>query len=187
MGVWVNLVAVGGVLGGIFVILIIDLLTLYKNLKVDPIYLAFAYFVPPSTETFKKWYDPTLHVAIVTALGISYFLEGVRTFTFTISNTIIVICNVKTCLNLINQYPVNAPRHMTVATKLENGVELYDTFCIIMQSGHEMQAFNDLTLLGLGYAITMFNAATTVAAWDILPPELVWGPLLVKYVGAGTT
>lgn len=157
-------------------------LIIYKNFKMDPFYLAFAYFAPPDSEPYKKWYNPTLHAAVVSILGFPYFLEGIRTFDFNVLNDIIgAYCSIN-CLRLVEASINAAPAQMTMAGRLENGIKLYDAFYIIASSGRHIQSLENLLILGLGYAILMFNAAATVTAWDVLPIEVAWAPPVVTFL-----
>lgn len=166
---------------GVSVIVILDLLVVYRNIRIDPFYAAFAYFAPPRGEFHKKWYSPGFHSVMLSIVGIPFFLEGLRTFAFNLVNNIIgPYCAIK-CLQLVQQSIDKAPMQMTIAQKIENGIKLYDTFSISMKLGQDIQAFDHLMILGLGYVILMFNAAATVMAWDILPVEMVWIPPLLTF------
>lgn len=149
-------------------------LVLKKNVKVDPIYLPFAYFFPPGSEGYQKWYSEELHCIAVIVCGVPCFLEGGRILCFSVLNNIILSLCADQCLQRADQ-TVNMSMSISVARQLERGLKVYDTFCIIHLRGAEIMAkFEALLILGVGYAVLLFNASATVTAWDHLPPELAW-------------
>lgn len=173
-GVAANLIAILSAFVPQIVILIVDALILFKNLKADPFYLTFAYFCPPGSEYYEQWYSRQLHASVVTVLGIPLIMEGVRTFNFNILGEMIIPLKVQMCLNLAYEAVASGPPSMSVIRKLEKGLNLYDSFCIVQLRGLDVSTFDCLMILGLGYAILMFNAAATVTAWGVLPLAIAW-------------
>lgn len=178
-GVFGNVVAASGVPIIALIILVLDWRILYNNFDMDPFYLTFAYFVPPSGEIYKKLYSSRLHVFVLSVPGFLFALEGFRTFAHNLTNIVIGVYSSTKCLSLVNQSIKYAPAHTTIASKLENGIKVYDTFCIYMGSGKAIQSYHTILILGLGYIILMFNAAAAVMAWDLLPIEIAWFPPIV--------
>lgn len=156
------------------IVLIVDGLIFWKNFKMDPFYLLFAYFFPPGSEIHERWYSRELHALVVSALGIPYMLEGGRAFSFNLINDLIVPLCATQCIQKAECAMLSAPESFTVASKLEAGLHIYDQFCITQIRGQIMSSFDCLMILALGYVILMFNAAATVTAWGVLPTEVAW-------------
>lgn len=131
----------------------------------DPFYLLFAYFCPPGSEFYEQWYTRELHVIVVTLLGMPYLMEGIRTFNFNVINNMIIPRKMQQCLKIVEASVESAPAYMTVAQKLEQGLHMYDTLYLIILRGRDASSFDCLMILGLGYIILMFNAASPVTAW----------------------
>lgn len=97
-------------------------------------------------------------------------------FCFNLINNIIAALCAKQCLQYAEQSGNLLSLHSVSVTKrLEMGLKVYDTFCLIQLRGLKTNAtFDALLILEMGYAILMFNAAATITAWGVLPAELVW-------------
>lgn len=84
-------------------------------------------------------------------------------------------------MRVVDSY-IHLVSNLTVAAKLNNGIKLYDTFCIVQLRGQTVHSFDSFLLLGMGYFIIMLNTAATVTAWNVLPVEIAWIPPLLTFV-----
>lgn len=130
--------------------MIVDALILLKNLKIDPFYLTFSYFCPPGSEYYERWYSRSLHAVLVTVLGLPCIMEGVHIFNFNIINDILIPLKVQKYLKLGEAAVSESLPSLSVVDKIERGLKLYDSICIIQLRGLDSTTFDCLMILGLG-------------------------------------
>lgn len=133
-----------------------------NELKVDPVYLTFAYFCPPGSTTHESWYSSLAHVTYGLMVWNKESFEVARSFQFHEIVGTVILCCTKNCISIIDMRMHTSLSQLCMASKFETGIKLYDEFCVAQINGRCITSFYCLVRVSMPYVNFMLNAAAKV-------------------------